>query len=289
MASAPLFLIGTGRCGSTILHRVLSHHPHLAWPTATCNRQPRKLDYNRRIMNALELPVIGDLAWRKEQIGEVYGFWNHHFRGFSTPFRDLVAGDVDQRTRHALVETFEQLKTNSRTTVMMKITGFPRIGFLKEIWPDAKFIHLVRDGRPTALSDMAMPWCDVWKGIDRWNWGPLSDEQRATWTASGESFHVLAVLLWEKLIKNVWQVSADLDEQHYLELRYEDLCAEPKTTMDKILSFADLEWHPSFERKFATYDLRATNDKWRKQVTDAQAELMTRAVESTLQHYNYEI
>lgn len=288
MTSGPLILVGSGRCGSTILHKILSHHPHLAWPTRTLNRDTDKMGYNRRVMDALDWPIVGDLVWRREQAGEVYPFWNRHFRGFSTPYRDLLAEDVDERTRTALRQSFAAMTTPSRPTVMMKITGYPRIHFLREVFPDARFVHLVRDGRAAALSDLATPWCEVWKGPGNWSWGPLDADQMETWQQSGESFHVLSALLWEKLMRLYQDFAAELDASAYLELRYEDLCANPHETMGQILDFAGLDWTPKFRRTFDGYALRTTNDKWRKQVTKSQIDLMTAAIAGTLDHYGYD-
>ena len=289
MEPRPLILTGTGRCGSTALHEMLSHHPRLAWPAQCMKAHPRQGERNQRVMQGLDVPGLRRLVWRREYAHEVYPYWQHFYGGFSRPHRDLTAADVDTRTRERLRESFRAMVTPRRPDVLIKITGFSRIGFLHEIFPEARFIHLVRDGRPTALSDMAKPWCDVWKGADGWSWGALDDAQRSAYDASGESFHVLAAILWEKQIRSHWSGAeqAGLGDADYLELRYEDLCEAPEATLTRILAFAGLEWDPYFRRRFAGFTLRATNERWRSLVTGAQARQMTDAIAQTLAHYDY--
>jgi len=44
----------------------------------------------------------------------------------------------------------------------------PRIGFLQAIFPDAKFIHIVRDGCAVANSRMNAPFWKGWQGLNTW-------------------------------------------------------------------------------------------------------------------------
>lgn len=54
--------------------------------------------------------------------------------------------------------------TKKRNRLLFKITGWPRVGFLHEIFEDAKFIHLIRDGRAVAYSLLQQPWWEGWRG-----------------------------------------------------------------------------------------------------------------------------
>ena len=59
VSDSPLILIGTGRCGSTVLYDILTHHEQLAWPALTCERRPGNPGRNRRVMQALDVPLLG--------------------------------------------------------------------------------------------------------------------------------------------------------------------------------------------------------------------------------------
>ena len=74
--------------------------------------------------------------------------------------------------------------------------GMARLGFLNEIFGDATFIPLVRDGRAVAQPAAARRLLRGWYGPQGWRAGLLSPEDQATWEASDCSFVALAGLEW---------------------------------------------------------------------------------------------
>ncbi len=38
----PIIIVGTGRCGSTIFHRLLAKHPNAMWLSGFCDRFPTR-------------------------------------------------------------------------------------------------------------------------------------------------------------------------------------------------------------------------------------------------------
>lgn len=108
---------------------------------------------------------------------------------------------------------------------MHKFTGWPRAGFISAVFPKARFIHIVRDGRAVANSWLRMPLWLGYKGPEQWQWGPLTAEQAEVWDRSGRSFVVRAGLLWQKLIDAHVQARAAIALDAWLEIRYEDITA----------------------------------------------------------------
>src|SRR4029079_14209154 len=92
--SAPLFIVGTGRCGSTIFNDILAHHPEVCWLSTVGNQFPQRPHVNALSMRAIDLPAISPLAPRRIYPVEAYEFWEARMPGFSPPCRDLVAEDV---------------------------------------------------------------------------------------------------------------------------------------------------------------------------------------------------
>ena len=284
---SPVIVIGTGRSGSTALHHLLCRHPHITWLSGLCNRFPRKPHYNRRLMQALDVPVLGWLLKRRLRPSESYLFWQEYARGFQRPFRDLVADDVTHREKRIVRQAMEQCLGPSRPRLLLKITGWPRIGYLAEVFPDAKFLHLVRDGRAVANSMLAVSFWDGWHGPGRWRWDHLDDEQQTVWENSGRSFVALAGLEWVMMQSAVEKARQPLPDSQFLQVRYEDYCAAPVETMREVAQFAELEWTAGFERDVQRHPARSTNFKWREDLTENQQRLLEEIERPYLEKYGY--
>jgi len=115
-------------------------------------------------MQAFDFPIVGKLSRERLRPGEAYSFWEYHCKGFSTPCRDLVLDDVTKKVGERLPRMFAQLLTRRRNRLLTKITGRPRIGFLRESFSDAKFIHIRRDGRAVINSMINVDWWWGWRG-----------------------------------------------------------------------------------------------------------------------------
>lgn len=88
---------------------------------------------------------------------------------------------------------------------------------IEEVLPEAHFIHIIRDGRDVALSIVPL-----------W-FGPNSIEEAAHW--------------WPEQIQLARRQAQAL--KRYMEIRYEDLLAEPESVLKAVCRFIDLPWNPS--------------------------------------------
>lgn len=283
----PIILVGTGRSGSSALHRLLSRHPQAAWLSRLCDRFPRKPHYNRLFMSALDLPILGGLIKNRFRSSESYRFWQEYSRGFARPFRDLLGTDVTNREKNMIAQAMAACITRTRCRLLLKVTGWPRIGYLAAIFPDAKFLHLVRDGRAVANSMLAVPFWDGWLGPERWRWGKLSPEQQAAFEASGRSFVALAGLEWVMMQSAVEKASHAVPASQFLQIRYEDFCADTPGAMRTITDFAELEWTPGFARDVERYPARSTNFKWQTELTAEQQRILQDIQQPYLSKYGY--
>src|SRR5918997_5351006 len=127
----PIIVVGAGRTGTTVFHQMLSEHPHLAWlPGRICARFPDRLELSRLFMKGLDYPLVGELLKRRVHPGESYPFWEYHCKGFSAPYRDLVAADVTEKTKRRGRGAVSGITTEKRERLLLKITGGARVGFL---------------------------------------------------------------------------------------------------------------------------------------------------------------
>jgi hypothetical protein len=287
----PIFIVGTGRCGSTAFHTLLARHPQTMWLSGFAEEFPDKPDWNRRAVTAVRNPLVRAVFGKRIKPGENYGFWYRHAYGFAEPGRDLVATDVTPRVRKQLRRVFERMLSPTHNRLLIKLTGWSRIGFLNEIFPDAKFIHIVRDGRAVASSLMhisSWQWRG-WYGPYSWRYGPLSPEDQATWEESGKSFAVLAGLQWRIHTRAIEAARQQLDTGRFLEVRYEDFCDQPIETYRRVLEFSELADSRKFDREIKEASILDMTNRWRGDLSAEQQSLLTNLLHRELLLYRYEL
>jgi hypothetical protein len=285
----PIFIVGTGRCGSTAFHKLLAAHPQLMWLSGFAEEFPFRLSLNRWAVTAQGNPLVKRLFGSRIKPGEFYGFWYKHAYGFAEPGRDLVASDVTPRVKKQVRRAFAETLSPGRNRMLIKLTGWSRIGFLKEIFDDARFIHIVRDGRAVSNSYLHInewQWRG-WYGPYSWRYGPLSAEDQAAWEASGRSFVTLAGLQWRIHTRAIEKARAELDPAQYLEMKYETFCERTTDAIREVVEFAELERSAKFERHVAASAIRDT-DRWRKDLSVEQQALLSTLLRDDLARYGYD-
>ncbi len=285
----PIFIVGTGRCGSTALHRLLALHPRLMWLSGFAEEFPQHPEWNRWAVSAVGNPVVRRLLGARIKPGENYGFWYKHAYGFAEPGRDLLGSDVTPRVKRQVREVMARMLTPRHHRMLVKLTGWSRIGFLDEIFGDAKFIHIVRDGRSMANSLLhinSWQWRG-WYGPYSWRYGPLSPEDQATWERHNRSFVALAGIQWKIHTRAIEAARRSLDPSRFLEVKYETFCREPLETCRRVTSFAEIDSPPAFERNVVAAPIR-DSDRWRKDLSAEQQAVLTDVMREELSYYGYE-
>ena len=271
-ADRPIFFIGFGRSGSTHIFHVFSFHPALAWLSRLGDEHPDRMWLNTLVLRAFGVNALADLVARKIPAREGWRYWDAHFPGFSEPFRDLRRDDVSPFVRAAMERAVARIATPPRDRVLVKLTGWPRIAFLEEIFPDAKFVHILRDGRAVTSSLVQTEFWRGWKGPSHWQWGPLSPQQEAAWERWDHSFIALAAIQWQNFIDAM--STARQGVRNLLEVKYEDICEAPEAAFRRIAEFCEVDWHPTLQAKIARSEFRNTNYKWKRDLTERQQEML---------------
>ncbi len=251
---SPVFFIGMPRSGTTVLFEAFAWHPQVAWISSYCRQYPRQTWINglRALLDNRFVQLRGN---KKQYAGapaaifnlwlpqpdEAYEFWE---AWTGVPFaRDaLLEVRADElaaaQTRKAVAAI---AGWQGRPRVAAKLTGPPRIAFLRDLFPDARFVHIVRDGRAVVHSLLKVPFWKANGGFDGPFWSNvLTESDLASWEASGCNPAVLAALQWQRIVALARTEAGALPEGAYVEMRYEEYIAAPHASLQALLDFAHL-------------------------------------------------
>ncbi|MEU8245998.1 sulfotransferase [Nonomuraea sp. NPDC048916] len=288
----PDFLIGTGRCGSTLVYGVLAGHPGVSFVSALDDQWPLLPAPVRRHSGTIYRRLPRGLASRSGlRFGpsEGYSALSREVSPMITdPFRDLTAEDVTPWLAARLRRFFERRTVAGRGYLAHKFTGWPRAAFLHEVFPEARFVHIVRDGRAVANSLAQMPWWRGHLGSPGWRFGALPDGYAEEWDSGGQCLVHLAGIGW-KVMMDAFEVARAAVPPHlWLEIRYEDVLTDPRKHMDVILEFLGLPWTPDFERRLELQSFSGGRaEAFRRDLTPRQIALLDRSLSGHLHRYGY--
>ncbi|MGA8633708.1 MAG: sulfotransferase [Candidatus Dormiibacterota bacterium] len=287
-----VFVLGTGRCGSTLVEEVLCRHPSVGFVSNLEDRFNLPLTagrWNGSLYRRLPAAVTQKSRVRYAPSEAYRVLLREVSPVLASPMRDLVAADVtpwlEARFRRFFIERASVQHTQ---TFLHKFTGWPRAGFIRGVFPSGRFIHVVRDGRAVANSWLQMPWWLGFEGPDHWQWGPLPDDLAAEWDESGRSFVVLAGLLWKMLIDAFDNARKAIPATDWLEIRYEDVAANPRTAFATMLEFCGLPWDAEFERGFERHTFTASrSDAFRRDLAPDDVDRLSQILATELAARRY--
>ncbi|MBN1999821.1 sulfotransferase [candidate division KSB1 bacterium] len=283
----PILIIGTGRCGSSIFHKLLSRHPNIAWLSGLNNRLPGVPGLHKGLLLADSVFPFNRFIKRILPPSETTLYWEYLAPGFSTACRNLTADDLHRDVKTRTIRKLERFVTPQRNRQMHKFTGWPRIGYLLDLFPDACFIHIFRDGRAVALSYLQQPWWTGWRGPDNWLWGTLPGKYNQEWQESGRSFTVLAAINWKLLMDAIDRDTANLPPGRLLQIKYESLTADPQGIFNSVLNFCGLPKSAYFDRFIKKQNLTCRNDGWKTALSKKQQAVLNGSLREHLARYGY--
>jgi hypothetical protein len=211
------FVVGIARSGTTLLRLMLDAHPQLTIPPET-HFLPRLFNhFDRWLKEGVE---GAELRERAMELITSHPRWGD---------MDLDPDEVRRRmAEHDPLGPGDAAR--SFYEAYAAHVGKPRWGDksppytwkakrIQRALPEAHFVHLIRDGRDVALS------------LSEVSWGP-GDLQ-----AAAEK--------WVDELGRARRRARRLAPGTYIEVRYEDLVAEPEPLLRRIADFVDLPWDPA--------------------------------------------
>lgn len=268
MGPGPFFIVGSARSGTTLLRVIFNAHPGIAVPP--------------------ESRFVTELWRGSDEVGVasfLKAMADHpQFRSWGLPIDDVRAQiGPEARVRYpvALAAAYRAYAIRAGKTRWGDKT--PRyvesIPLLDRLFPDARIIHLVRDGRNVALSYANVPF------------GPKTVAKAAS--------------LWARRVMQGVRDGRPLGGSRYRELRYEDLVSDPERHVRELCAFIEIEFSPDmmeytekakgfvFE-KARTYNPRVlekpTTDvrSWKDEMPAAHIEVFEAVAGEVLDLFGYE-
>jgi len=180
----------------------------------------------------------------------------------------LVSGfTIDRSLSYPeLMNSFLLQTQNKDKKPFIGATVHRHIDQLLRIWPQARFIHLFRDGRDVASSIVRMGWAgNVWTGVERW-----IDVERG----------------WETLCTT-------LLPYRYVEVQFEKLVCQPEIELTRICEFIGAP----FDLKMLDYPKTSTyqppdpslTQQWRHTLSDWEIRLAEARISDMLTARGYQL
>jgi hypothetical protein len=298
----PIFIVGCHRSGTTILYETLAQHPDLVYFTNASDLLPRIPILSNQLMGRMAGKVTAETErFVKDGLKITY----------RTPSEGVRIWEryVTNSADYCLDETYDnpQMEQYVRATIRKHLNYFKgkrfvnknpdnsvRMRYLNKLFPDAYFIHIVRDGRAVcnsllkfreAAADFFGPEhryatsgvkVKAWSDIEKtWKTDPV--------TSIG--------LLWQEVMETVERDRQFIDAHRFLEFRYEDFLAQPLDYLQKIIHFCELPWTPTVEQIFQTASMQLSlgdrNDAWKKRLNPDDTERLMAIIGPKMQQYHY--
>jgi len=284
--ASPIIFIGPGRSGSTIVSEIIFAHESLAWPSNHQEYLPRV-----PLVNLLR-PVFDNRYWRvlgeKGQLNstrflnsllpfpaEAFPFWELVTRPEIDFSRGFLLGETasDEESRRIRKSVARIVKWQGKQRFSMKITGPGRIGYLQSIFPDARFVNVVRDPVATVRSLLAVPfWKDL--GMHRLWWtGAYSDEEIERFEDLKSDPIASTAFQVTRIMKTTLQ-EAELCQANLLTVNYEDFVDDAEKTVGQICSFLDLSVSPALQTKLRQTAVHDRNQQKPRQGVASERAIM---------------
>jgi Sulfotransferase family len=225
--NCPVFIIGCGRSGTTILGKSLSKHRKI-----TYLNEPRHIWFS---------------AYPETDI------WTSkaHSRNGKLV---LTGADFDLKKSKKLSRLFRFMTIVRRRPVFVEklpINNF-RLNFIHKIFPDARFIHIYRNGLEVARSIGKACKSMKWFGANSYKWHMLTHYARNSHDTKDlpelcSTDYDKGLLEWRLSTETVVTFLRSLLETAFIEVNYNEFTDNPVETISKLIEFIDVDHDPNVE------------------------------------------
>jgi hypothetical protein len=299
LITAPIIIVGNPRSGTSTLFATLFSHPDLwslhseSLPILDGPLHPRHRGWESNVATEADLdPDLG--AHLKAE------FFRRAGNLEKVPFGRFVPvkGRGKRTATRAISLVSRPWKRPPLRLVEKTIPNILRIRFLKALFPDARFVHLVRHPRQN-IAAMYRGWRQ-----ERWHHDfPLPDgfvirgHQGRYWSfvlppgwksQHGRTLMEVCAFQWAACHQRCLEDSTSLDPGAYIRIQWEDLIAHPAETLSELATWADLDPGPfnRFARGLPRINYR--KDSTKQDVPWGEVETVLPQVADVAKHFGYD-
>lgn len=206
----------------------------------------------------------------------------------------LTAGDATVEIRRSIRRWFADQQGDAMMLAEKTPRNVLRVPFLRAVFPEAKLIHIVRDGRDVACSMLPGIGGDEWLHLRPPSWKMFADK-----TSGIER----CALVWKQTIQIA---RSDLKDVPHLEVRYEELVDRPRDVAASVTEYLGLPPSREVERLcekiqnetagsyHAQHQVRWFRDdhgkrvgRWKENLSAQQQEIVNKLLGGVLKELNY--
>jgi len=298
VSTAPVFLIGAPRSGTTLLYKCLALSDRFSYISNYNERLPRW--EVTALLNRIpdHLPTLRRKVWFGGNGGNAYVYNEGRpllhkllpmptegesiFTRAGLPEAAVPSDAPTAQEAAALRSTFEALRRRGggHRLLNKRIANNLRIPFLAETFPGASFVVLVRDGRAVASSLRKVNWWpDLWVF-----WYGSTTRQ---WEANGGDPWELAGRHWVEEMDAIERGIAGVPAGQVLRLSYEDFTTDPVGHLAQLSAGLGIPPSSAWLAEIDRLSYPTTTDSWRSTLTGDALATVERVQRDTLRRYGY--
>jgi hypothetical protein len=259
----PIFILGLPRSGSTMLQDLCCAHPEVGYFTNAMHQFLRcfcaaevwrkwlRLDARgeRYVGDSVEVSA-GTPNEGLMFFGHWFG-WDPHALRYTPRDPESFSPQEVAGIHDTIKRVLWCFRPHARRFFNKNPALIPDVAILNRVFPEARFVHLVRDPRNCANSLLKLYWADrrqlefirSQRRHGLYDDRPFIPYPRVPHLQEFVDEFGAADL---RTTANIWREAVDLIDaykgqfRHYYEVRFEDILASPQQEMDRLLAFCDL-------------------------------------------------
>ena len=267
MISSPgnhLFLIGTGRCGSSISYACMAMHPEFAWIPTWLTAIPSlpALSAANRLWGVAAFDRFHEVRFfpKPAEANQVFRRWDPLFQT-----EDATADAVSSASR-ALPPVVERVCwAQGRPRFLGKLVGRPvKVETLARVFPHARFVHVVRPLKPSTASLLQVEFYDP-NALQQWPWRAVPHAYLDFYRSRGSPREIAAAILIQANMLELQRQLAAVPAERWVELSYVDFVTDPVRWIRAVGAHAGFPVSDRFvDRLHRRRVYGGADDKWRK-------------------------